>query len=266
MGLKVCESNLCWLSLPVVSFDKFGSIGRRGVTVGSEASVAVLQSHYLPWLGYFDLLGACDYFVIYDHVDFTKNSFQNRNRLRGANGYFWLTVPVKTSSRFGQNLESVQIADDRWSRRHWFAIRQTLAGATHFQDFVSEWEEAFMGVSRLSSLSRVSEVFLRLISQQLRLKTTILRDSDLGIESTDRNLKLVEICEKLGARTYRTGRSALNYLDSKAFLNHGIQVQTIAYSNYGRLPNQLSVSTLQTMAEFGTDTTSLLKGSFETLI
>jgi hypothetical protein len=234
--------------------------------MSSAVSVAVLQSHYLPWLGYFDLLGACDYFVIYDHVDFTKNSFQNRNRLSGANGYFWLTVPVRTSNRFGQNLESVQIADERWGRRHWSAIRQTLAETTWFRTFESEWSDAFMGIARQSSLSSVSEVFLRLISRQLRLKTTILRDSDLAIESTDRNLKLVEICEKLGARTYRTGRSALNYLDSKAFLNHGIQVQTIAYSNYGRLPNQLSVSTLQTMAQFGTDTTSLLKSSFETLI
>lgn len=233
--------------------------------MSSEVSVAVLQSHYLPWLGYFDLLGACDYFVIYDHADFTKNSFQNRNRLRGANGYFWLTVPAKTSSRFGQDLQCVQIANDRWSRRHWSAIRQTLVGASHFQAFESEWEEAFMRVSQVPFLSSVSEVFLRLISKQLSLKTTILRDSDLAIQSTDRNLKLVEICEKLGAHTYRTGQSALNYLDSKVFSDRGIQVQIITYSNYGCLANDLPVSAIQTMAEFGPRTTSLLKGSFETL-
>jgi len=122
-----------------------------------------------------------------------------------------------------------------------------------------------MRVSQVPFLSSVSEVFLRLISKQLSLKTTILRDSDLAIQSTDRNLKLVEICEKLGAHTYRTGQSALNYLDSKVFSDRGIQVQIITYSNYGCLANDLPVSAIQTMAEFGPRTTSLLKGSFETL-
>jgi hypothetical protein len=57
-------------------------------------TAVVLQSSYIPWRGYFDLIHDADVFVFYDDVQYTVNDWRNRNRIKTANGVVWLTIPV----------------------------------------------------------------------------------------------------------------------------------------------------------------------------
>ena len=90
-------------------------------------TIAILQSNYIPWVGYFGLIRSVDEFVILDSVQFTKNDWRNRNRIRTANGAAWLTIPIKTAGRFAQKIAEAEVSDAGWARRHWAAQR---AGGT----------------------------------------------------------------------------------------------------------------------------------------
>ena len=61
----------------------------------SDKRVAIVQSNYIPWKGYFDLIASVDEFILYDDVQFTRRDWRNRNRIKTPQGVHWLTVPVK---------------------------------------------------------------------------------------------------------------------------------------------------------------------------
>jgi hypothetical protein len=94
--------------------------------------VAILQSNYIPWVGYFDIISRVDEFVIYDVVQFTKNDWRNRNRIKTAGGLQWLTIPVVTSGRFGQSVAETRIAARDWTVKHWRSVAQAYARAPLF--------------------------------------------------------------------------------------------------------------------------------------
>src|SRR5688572_14117403 len=105
--------------------------------------VAILQSNYIPWRGYFDILGSVDEFIIYDIVQFTKNDWRNRNRIRTANGLQWLTIPVKTSGRFGQTIAETDVDGTAWAGSHWKSISQAYARAPFFANYREQLEAAY---------------------------------------------------------------------------------------------------------------------------
>jgi hypothetical protein len=84
-----------------------------------QKKVAIIQSNYIPWKGYFDIINGVDEFILLDDVQFTKNSWRNRNRLKTPKGPLWLTIPVVTAGRFGQTIAEVEIADGSWAEKHW---------------------------------------------------------------------------------------------------------------------------------------------------
>src|SRR5262249_28506311 len=96
--------------------------------------VSVNQPAYLPWLGYFHRIAASDVHVVLDHVQFEKNSYVNRNKVRTDPGWCWLTVPVKTKGKFGAlPIRSTEIDDaSGWRRRHWHTLSQAYAHAPSF--------------------------------------------------------------------------------------------------------------------------------------
>src|SRR5436853_6671802 len=88
-----------------------------------DKTVAIVQSNYIPWKGYFDLIRQSDLFILYDDVQYTKRDWRNRNLIKTANGLHWLTIPVQVKGRFEQRICDVEISDVSWPRLHW----QTLA-------------------------------------------------------------------------------------------------------------------------------------------
>lgn len=195
-------------------------------------SIAVIQSHYVPWAGFFDLIGGCTDVVLLDSVSYSKNSFFNRNRLYGPNGYFWLTIPLRTEGRMGQRISEVEISDKRWVKKHSRSIEQCLSSSPKFEEVSSAWSNAFVECQEQRYLAQVNRIWLDTLISQLGLTTAVHDDSFLSQLNPEKNSRLIQICKHFGATTYRTGPRAAAYLDVAQFETEGIQVEQIVYGSY----------------------------------
>lgn len=94
--------------------------------------VAIVQSNYVPWKGYFDLIAAVDEFVLYDDMQYTRRDWRNRNRIKTPTGPQWLTVPVMVKGRFEQPIRDTRIDGTGWAERHWKALECSYRRAPAF--------------------------------------------------------------------------------------------------------------------------------------
>ena len=196
--------------------------------------VAILQSNYVPWKGTFDLIGSVDEFVLYDDVQFTKNDWRNRNRIKTEQGLRWLTIPVRGGGRFGQRILDVEIADERWGVRHWKTLNQSYARAPHFERYREVLAELYLG-SRETSLSLVNHAFLTRLCEMLGIHTRISWSHDHPMVA-GRVERLIDLCQRLGASEYLSGPAAKSYLDPVDFERAGISVRWMDYSDYPEYP------------------------------
>ena len=196
--------------------------------------IAIIQSCYIPWKGFFDLIGRCDQYVIYDSAQFSKGRWHNRNRIKTANGPKWLTIPVATAGRLTQAIDEVQISET-WADRHWQSIRLSYNRAPFFNDFeglVKSWYER---AEKAELLTEINTVFLVGIAQLLGLKTEIVSDRVYHPEG-DRMERLLRIVRAAGADQYLSGPSAREYFDEAKFKEAGISTQWMSYESYPEYP------------------------------
>ena len=190
-----------------------------------------MQSAYIPWKGYFDLIGRVDEFILYDDVPLSKGDWRNRNRLRTPSGTTWLTIPIRTHGRFGQTIRETRVADAGWTARHWRTIHQYYSRAPHFGEVASVLQGLYDRVADEPFISRINEIFLRAICTGLDIATVISSSGDYTLEG-DRIERLIGLCEQAGATEYLTGPAARKYLDESRFAQRGIAVRWMDYSGY----------------------------------
>jgi hypothetical protein len=196
--------------------------------------VAVHQPQYLPWIGYFDKMRRADVFCYLNDVQYKKNEWQNRNRIKTAQDWQWLTVPVRYC--FPEKINEVQINNTtQWSKKHLQALKTNYSRAPYFKTYISIFEDTF---SREWEL--ISELNIHLIERlkdalQMQEKTTII-SSELTLreEPTDR---LIDICKDLGADTYLAGQGGAGYMDVARFEKNGLKVimQDVKHPVYPQL-------------------------------
>ena len=191
--------------------------------------IAILQSNYIPWKGYFDLINSVDEFILYDTAQFTKNDWRNRNKIKTPQGVIWLTIPVRHS--FGQTIQETRVIDPTWSRKHWKSLLQNYAKASHFREHEQLFECVYRGISGEQCLSVINYCFLHEVCAILGIRTQITwsRDYRLVDGQTER---LVDLCRQAGADEYISGPSAKDYIQEKPFLDAGIKLTYMDYSGY----------------------------------
>ncbi len=183
--------------------------------------VAIHQPQYLPWLGYFDKLDRCDVFCLLDTVQYKKNEFQNRNRIKTADGWQWLTVPV--TYRFPQRINEVGVNQTvDWQRKHLQALKTNYRKAPFFDSYIASFEEFYQQSHEL--LTQVNMACIQLLMELLGLEQKLVLASTLAVETEDPTLRLVEICRSVEGDTYLSGRDGAKYLDVEVFQSHQIQV------------------------------------------
>ena len=192
-------------------------------------TVAVLQPGYLPWLGFFDQMIRSDVFVYYDDVQFDKNGWRNRNRVKSMTGPLWLTVPVLSAQKFGQLILETKI-DNRqpWARKQLGTIRQLYARAPYLAPYLPGLEEVLC--AKWQYLVDLDIALVELICGWMGLKRQAVRSSKLGVVG-ERSERLLRICRHFGAEKYLSGDSAQCYLDVPAFEAHKIAVEWQRYSH-----------------------------------
>lgn len=206
--------------------------------------VAILQSNYIPWKGYFDLIAAVDEFIIYDDVQYTKNDWRNRNILKTPTGPLWLTVPTGTNIR--QRIRDVSIDTPRWQVKHWKTLDQYYRKAPYFSE-IARWLEPLYMEETYSNLSAMNRRFIEAICAYLGIVTTISNSWDYTLTG-DKTERLVGLCRQAGAAAYISGPAARSYLDESAFAAAGLTLVWFNYDGYpvypqlyGEFTHQVSV-------------------------
>ncbi len=183
--------------------------------------LAAHQLHYLPWPRYIHKIACSETFVILDNIQFNKNGWQNRNKIKGPQGEVCLTVPVLQKQ--AQLLSEVGIDNkQRWPRKHWGSFANYYRKASYFKEHETFFRKVYE--TKWERLNDINYEILFYLLKMMGVKTKIVRSSDMAIrgEGTDR---LVGICKDLGAQAYLTGAYAAEvYLDKSLFEKEGIDV------------------------------------------
>jgi len=183
--------------------------------------VAIHQPQYLPWLGYFDKLDRCDVFCLLDTVQYKKNEFQNRNRIKTAEGWQWLTVPA--TYRFPQRINEVGVNQTvDWQRKHLQALKTNYSKAPFFDTYYPSFEKFYQKPYEL--LVDVNVASIELLVQLLDFERKLVLASSIQVETEDPTLRLVEICRILGGDSYLSGRDGAKYMDVDMFASHQINI------------------------------------------
>ncbi len=196
--------------------------------------VAIHQPQYLPWLGYFDKILTADAFCFLDNVQFKKNEWQNRNRIKTSQGWQWLSVPV--TYRFPQKISEVGINNRvDWRRKHMQALISSYGKAPFFQGCIGVFEAVYA-----RDWQMLYELNICLVEEILKLagieNKMLLKSSDLNL-CEDPTLRLIDICRAAGGDTYLSGRDGAKYMDLKQFEQNGIRVifQDFQHPEYSQL-------------------------------
>jgi WbqC-like protein family len=194
--------------------------------------IAILQSNYIPWKGYFDVIAAVDEFILYDDMQFTKNDWRNRNQIKTQSGVQWLSVPV------GQNIKrrirDVQIPDSGWQTKHWKTIHANYAKSAFF-DEIATWLEPIYLKEKHGNLSELNRRLIEAICGYLQITTKIKNswDYELGEGKSER---LVNLCRQAGANAYLSGPAAKAYINEQIFAEAAIKLEWFSYDAYPIYP------------------------------
>ena len=196
----------------------------------AQKRVAIVQSSYIPWKGYFDLIRSVDEFILLDTVQFSKGSWRNRNRIKTKDGLAWLSIPVRQKGLLLQTIADTVISDPTWATRHWQNIRGAYARAPFFERYAEPFEAAYQSL-RSDRLSHINRALIDLVCGALGIATRITWASDYR-PGDGRMQRLVDLCQQAGATEYLSGPSARGYIDETLFTEAGIDLHFADYSGY----------------------------------
>jgi hypothetical protein len=194
--------------------------------------VAILQSNYIPWKGYFDIIHDVEEFIFHDDVQYTKQDWRNRNRIKTPDGLVWLTIPVGASEH--RNICDVELPQS-WGPGHWRQIERAYARAPYFEMWRPLLEDSFTKTN-WRFLSEVNQHLIRTIAREALGLQTRFRDSrELALTGRKQD-RVLEILRKVGASTYVSGPAAKSYLDPARFDAEDIELVWKDYSGYPEYP------------------------------
>ncbi len=192
--------------------------------------VAIVQSNYIPWRGYFDLISQVDEFILFDDAQYTKRDWRNRNRIKAPNGSIWLTIPVEVKGKRDQKIKDTVISDPGWSRNHWRTIVYNYSKTKYFSRYQELFEELYLERNE-NLLSQVNYKFVTAICDLLGIETKLAWSSEYRLVE-GKTERLVDLCKQAGANEYLSGPTARGYIDEELFRNEGIELRYMDYSGY----------------------------------
>jgi len=193
--------------------------------------VAISQSNYIPWRGYFDMISRVDEFILYDDMQFTRRDWRNRNQIKTAQGLQWLTIPVMSKGNYFEPIKSIRVGNREWADLHWKSIRLNYSRAPHFACFHESIADLYKEAASMDFLSHINRLFLVRICEMLDITTQITYSMDYQV-GEGKNERLIGLCQQGGASHYLSGPAARSYVDESAFAAAGISLEWMDYSNY----------------------------------
>ncbi|MGH7275141.1 MAG: WbqC family protein [Nitrospiria bacterium] len=221
--------------------------------------VAIHQPQYLPWLGYFDKVDQVDLFVMLDNVQFKKNEWQNRNRIKTAQGWQWMTVPV--FHQYPEKIGDIRINNQvDWKRKHLHAVQTNYNRSPYFRDYYPFFEDLYK--KEWPALSVLNCNIIEYLMGILGIKRKILLSSQMKLRDGPTE-RLIDICRAVGADTYLTGKGGENYLDLDRFeeANINVELQSFEHPVYPQLygPFEPALSVIDLLFNCGPQSLDILR-------
>ena len=223
--------------------------------------VAILQSNYIPWKGYFDIINSADLFIFHDDLQYTKNDWRNRNKIKTPDGSVWLTVPCGSDEH--RLICDVALSDRKWQRDHWNRIRQNYRKSRYFSKYADFFEDVYLKKS-WTMLSELNQYLIKHIASEFLGIKTSFEDSRRYNLERKKATRVVELCVKAGATSYLSGPTAKDYLSEQDFAGTGIKLEWMDYSRYPEYsqlypPFEHQVSVLDLIFNEGPDARCYMK-------
>ena len=191
--------------------------------------VAILQSNYIPWKGYFDIIRSVDLFIFHDDLQYTKGDWRNRNKIKTPNGIKWLTIPCGTNEK--RLICEVEITDHSWQKQHWNLIQMSYKKSEYFSVYKSFFEDIFLG-ENWKNLSDFNQTIIKKISKEILNIDTEFDDSRRYELKEKKGDRVIELLKKANAEYYLSGPAAKDYINEKVFKENNISLEWMDYSNY----------------------------------
>ena len=199
-------------------------------------NIVILQSNYIPWKGYFDLLQASDLFVIYDEVQFTRRDWRNRNKIILNGKPTWLTIPVDSKGQYFQSIKDVKVSNNSWAHKHWTSIKHAYAKAPYFKDYEALLSQCYAEAASMEFLSQINRLFLTRLAPLLGIEADFRTSSEVPQSADNPVDRLIEICQAFDGKTYISGPAAKSYMVPERFEQAGIGLVYADYSGYPSYP------------------------------
>ena len=204
---------------------------------------SIMQPTYLPWIGYFNLIKSADVFVFYDSVQFSKQSWQQRNRIRNKKGDILLTLSINSSGDNGEIREKTIFQPDRTLKKHLLSIKQNYSKSLNYDLYIEKIEEIYL--KKTDSLLDLNTELIRLGCSIFQIQTPLLFSSELSV-SVGKNEALISICKELKANKYLSPLGSKDYLKKELFIENNIQLffQQYTHPHYNQLSYKSFISHL----------------------
>lgn len=196
--------------------------------------IAIVQSNYIPWKGYFDMIAAVDEFILYDDMQYTRRDWRNRNQIKTPQGVQWLTVPVQVKGKYDQKIRETEIDSNGWALTHWKTLEQNYRRAPHF-DEIKGWLEPLYLAESYTHLSQLNRRFIEAVCNYLGIRTVITNSWDYMLRD-GKTERLADLCAQAGGTEYISGPSAQGYIEESVFGEMGIKLSWFDYSGYSEYP------------------------------
>jgi len=224
--------------------------------------IAILQSNYIPWKGYFDMIAAVDEFILYDDMQYTRRDWRNRNQIKTPQGVQWLTVPVSVKGKYHQSIRETEIDGTAWAKDHWKALEQNYRRAPHFEE-IAAWLEPLYLNQVQTNISQLNRCLIEAICKYLHIDTRITNSWDYTLLD-GKTERLADLCRQAGGAEYLSGPSAKNYIEENVFTEMGIKLSWFDYTGYPTYPQlwgdfHHGVSILDLLFNCGKDATNFMR-------
>ena len=196
--------------------------------------VAIVQSNYIPWKGYFHMINHVDEFILFDDMQFTRRDWRNRNDIKTSNGLLRLSVPVQTKGKYFQKIKDTKVDGHTWAKEHWTSIMHNYKKAPYYNE-ISDWLEPLYLSSNYKNISELNQSFIEAICSYLNITTVISKSSDYEIIE-GKTERLANICLQANASEYVSGKAAQIYMKPKIFSDLGIKLSWFEYPIYPEYP------------------------------
>ena len=227
--------------------------------------VAIHQPEFMPWLGYFDRMQRVDKYIVFDHVQFKKRYFENRNRIKQGDIAVWLSIPVKTKGKYLQRINEVEIDNSSlWQRKTWERIKNCYLKSRYYENY-SEELEALLLSKKYDNLIDLNITFIEWFRKTLNINTPMGFSSNMNVEEYKASDLILEICLRSGANQYLCGLSGKDYLKLEDFSASGIEVefQNFKHPKYEQRGGEFMpyLSVLDMILNCGSNSQDILFGS-----